>query len=160
VRAASARKMLAAQRTIISGTTTHPEEVEGGAFCGICEMAVDYAKKQVTSNATEAQVLDELSKLCDYLPASNTESVIDCDKIPHLPEVEITIAGTSFALTGDQYVLKIGAEGQEECISGFMGLELPPAMGNFWILGDVFLGVWQAAFDYSNGGRVGFAKSA
>jgi hypothetical protein len=40
-----------------------------------------------------------------------------------------------------------------------MGLNLPARMGNFWILGDVFMGAYYTVFDMGKK-QVGFAKAA
>lgn len=136
------------------------ETVGDSTQCQICEMAVNYVKVALANNETETQIEDKLAGLCDALSFLGTsQAVVDCDKLSQLPDVSFTIAGKEFGLTPEQYILKVDAGGEAQCISGFMGLDIPAPAGPLWILGDIFLGAYHTVFDYGNE-RVGFAEAA
>ena len=48
-----------------------------------------------------------------------------CDAIPDMPDVEFVIAGVPFKLTPEQYVLKVYQDGEPQCVSAFMGMDIP-----------------------------------
>nr|QOL01246.1 putative extracellular protein TR9_052 [Trebouxia lynnae] len=138
----------------------HADRVGESTQCQICEMAVNYVKVALANNETETQIEDKLAGLCDSLSfLGSSQAVVDCDKLSEMPDVSFTIAGKEFGLTPEQYILKVDAGGEAQCISGFMGLDIPAPAGPLWILGDIFLGAYHTVFDYGNE-RVGFAEAA
>jgi len=105
--------------------------------------------------------MDALNKQLGATVVNGEGIFEDCSIISSLPDVQFIINGNTFALTPQDYVLKITSEGQTECLSGFMGLDLPPPTGPIYIIGDVFIAAWTAVFDFGAVGvsRVGWAKS-
>lgn len=73
--------------------------------------------------------------------------IIDCDA--DLPDLNITIGGKDFVLTGKEYIIDVGGV----CLFGAIGLDTSIRL---WILGDVFLRKYYSIHDLDNG-RVGLA---
>lgn len=140
------------------------KQVKKTSACGMCQVATSLMKSiQEQGPETLAAIHESLDKSLEGMCSSTASNVgsqaqVDCSQIPSMPNVKFTVGGKVWELTPEQYVLKISAGGQEQCISGFMGIDLPPRVGPLWILGDVFIGAYYTIFDYGNE-RVGYAEA-
>eukprot|EP00088_Acartia_fossae_P048779 TRINITY_DN532_c0_g1_i2.p1 TRINITY_DN532_c0_g1~~TRINITY_DN532_c0_g1_i2.p1 ORF type:complete len:397 (-),score=120.12 TRINITY_DN532_c0_g1_i2:54-1244(-) len=122
---------------------------------GGCTAIVDTGSSLLVGPTKETNAINKMIGAVEMIPGSG-QYFIDCNQVSGLPSIDFTFGGKAFTLTGKDYVLEVTQLGQTQCISGFMGLDLP--MGPWWILGDVFIGRFYTEFDVGNS-RVGFADA-
>ncbi|KAL7005735.1 aspartic proteinase precursor [Cystobasidiomycetes sp. EMM_F5] len=77
-----------------------------------------------------------------------------CSQRDSLPPVTFKFSGRDYALSAKDYILEV----QGTCISPFFGLDMPPSVGNLWIVGDTFLRRYMTVYDLEKN-AVGFAES-
>ena len=66
----------------------------------------------------------------------NGQYVVDCSKVPRLPDISFYFGGQPFPLKGSDYILDL----QGSCISPFTGLDINiPGGGSLWIIGNALL---------------------
>ena len=72
-----------------------------------------------------------------------------CTGIDALPDISFTIDTTVYTLTAADYVLKITAGGQSECLLGIQSMDFP-ADFHYFILGDVFIRKYPSYFNLND----------
>jgi len=102
----------------------------------------------------------EIAKVQDSIGAQQNyqgEWIVQCEGVEDLPVFNVIIDGETYPLGPDDYILREKVGGQEYCLSGFQGADIPPELGFQYVLGDTFLRKYYTAYDAGHGGRVGFA---
>lgn len=140
--------------------TVHPESCSNGcdltgtpACVGGCEVIVDSGTSLITGPTVDIEAINQAIGAIRYIAG---EWLVICRKIPDMPNIDFVLDGKIYTLTPQDYVLQITQDGQTQCISAFMSLEIPPPAGPLWILGDAFMGKYYSTFDFATD-RVGFA---
>jgi len=129
-----------------------------GNSTGWCKNCRAIADSGTSLIAGPSSYINQLNAKLGALPLNGEGIFLVCPNPGTLPTIELVIGGKSFALTQDQYVIQVSLFGQTTCISGFVGLDIPPPYGPLWIVGDVFMRAYYTVFDFGNS-RVGYAKS-
>jgi len=121
-----------------------------------CGAAIDSGTSLIAGPTEQTDAINRAIGAIKFIAG---EWLVRCNKIPEMPLVTFVFSGVEYTLTAEQYVLKIEDQGQTQCISAFMGLDIPsPTPGqDLWIVGDAFMGQYYTTFDFENN-RVGFSE--
>ena len=130
---------------------------EASGCVGSCVAIVDTGSSLLVGPVDQVHTINRQIGGLELVPGTG-EYFVDCNKIPTMPDIDFVLNGQAFTLSADEYVLQVTQEGVTQCISGFMGIDFPPAMADWWILGDVFIGKFYTEFDMGNE-RIGFAQA-
>ncbi|KFR09605.1 Renin, partial [Opisthocomus hoazin] len=118
-----------------------------------CSVAVDTGASYITGPAGAVSVL---MKAIGAAEMAEGEYVVDCDRVPQLPNISFHLGGKVYGLSGSAYTLRQSQYGEDVCVVAFSGLDIPPPAGPLWILGASFIGHYYTKFDRRNN-RIGFA---
>lgn len=78
--------------------------------CTFCTAASNYIKVALLNNETLAQMEKAVEQICDLMSFGGP-AMVDCDRVHRLPTITFTIQGKDFALTPEQYIMKITTAG-------------------------------------------------
>ncbi|KAI8983612.1 endopeptidase [Pilobolus umbonatus] len=125
----------------------------GGEYISLDKVgaAIDTGSSLIVAPSTVADLINkELGAEKNWAG----QYTLDCALVPDLPEFCFVFSGKDFCLQPEDYILEV----QNQCISGFMGMDIPEPAGPLWIVGDVFLRKFYSVYDLGNN-RVGLAPS-
>lgn len=100
------------------------------------------------------------------LPWMTSASLVSCDRVPLLPDLQFLIDGHNFTLNAAEYTIPLqnpNKEGYQSfmvpCLLAISPLDVPEPRGPAIILGDVFMRKYYTIFDYGKA-RVGITLAS
>jgi len=132
--------------------------VGGAAFDIVAKHAVVDTGTSLIALPSKAATAINKKLGCTIVPGSGECIWAACPNTANLPAIVFKLNGQDFTLYGGDYVMKVTSLGQTECLSSFMGLDMPAQIGPLVILGDTFIRRYYSVFDFA-GKRVGLAES-
>uniref|UniRef100_A0A669QQY3 renin n=1 Tax=Phasianus colchicus TaxID=9054 RepID=A0A669QQY3_PHACC len=121
-----------------------------------CSVAIDTGASYITGPAGPVSVL--MKAIGAHRLLLLLQYVVDCEKVPQLPNISFHLGGKAYTLSGSAYVLRVSCYGEDICVVALSGLDVPPPAGPLWILGASFIGHYYTKFDRRNN-RIGFATA-
>jgi len=76
-----------------------------------------------------------------------------------LVDIGFVFGNDTFRVHPADFNLGMSMYNPADCIGGIFAMDADQWPSNLCIIGDEFLKSWYSVYDYSNGGRVGFAPS-
>jgi cathepsin D len=86
------------------------------------------------------------------------EKQVDCSTLDKLPDLMFQFGADKYVLKPVDYILQVAEGSKTVCIVGLIGLDLPPQLGDAFIVGDSFIKTYYTHFDVANS-QVGFARA-
>ncbi|KYN16999.1 Lysosomal aspartic protease [Trachymyrmex cornetzi] len=128
-------------------------QIGGSTVCANgCQAVIDTGTSTLVGPSWDIATINEQIGVI----APNGETIVDCDQISNLPNVDFVIGGKIFSLTSKDYILIFkNKQNEMECISYFQKnyVEYPS-----WILSNVFIRRYYTKFDMGHH-RMGFAPA-
>ncbi|KYQ47793.1 Lysosomal aspartic protease [Trachymyrmex zeteki] len=126
--------------------------IESSTVCANgCQAVIDSGTSNLVGPSSDVAVINKLVGVI----TSNGKTIVDCDKISNLPNVDFVIGDKIFRFTSKDYIFEINIYYEIECISFF---ETSYSENPIWILGNVFLRRYYTEFDMGHY-RMGFAPA-
>ncbi|XP_050321966.1 lysosomal aspartic protease-like [Bactrocera neohumeralis] len=125
--------------------------INGEDICSECSAIADTGTSLL---AVPTDIYENVQNAIGAQLSSDEAYYVDCSVVSSLPTISFGIGGTTFSLSGSDYIVESDDEnGGVVCMSAF-----EDAGTNFWILGDVFISKYYTVFDMGNN-QVGFAPA-
>lgn len=121
--------------------------INGKNICNNCAAIADTGTSLIVCpQAACATIQTEIGAIYN---ADDDNYYVNCSTVNTLPNITFVIGGNNFVLEPNDYIVNVG----NSCMSSFSTMN-----GDFWILGDVFIGRYYTVFDLANN-SVGFAPA-